>query len=314
MKQILTTALAVALTITASVFVTSCSNDPDDALASGSFAAGDGSTVAITFAVQGDFTLSTAPVTRAGSAPTASAPGFTRAALTADGRDMTDLWCLDYVGGVLRQTVHQTSDMDDFGQPTVALTIGAHHLYFIASRGTSPTLDTEAHTLSFTKVLDTFYKDYEITITSGTSSGSRAVTLDRVVTRLKLVFSDAVPNDAATINFAPHIWHYGWDYIAAAPANTKTDQTVVLSIPTSELGKTGLQANLYGFSSTTEWTTDIDINSKRADETIIGQATITDAPFMANRSSDYTGRLFTDGGGWTVSLNADWTAAHEGSW
>ena len=46
---------------------------------------------AITFRCEGDFGNET----------------FSRAALEADGKAMTDLWVLDYVGGTLVQQVHQ---------------------------------------------------------------------------------------------------------------------------------------------------------------------------------------------------------------
>ena len=300
MKQILTTALAVALTINASVFVTSCSNDSDDALASGSFAAGDGSTVAITFSVQGDFSLTTTPITRA--------------ALTADGKDMTDLWCLDYVDGTLQQTVHQVSTDTDFGQPTVTLALGSHHLYFVASRGTTPSLDTDDHTLSFAKVLDTFYKDYAITVTTGTSSGNRAVTLDRIVTKLKVLFTDAIPEGAATFSITPHAWHYAFNYLTGNPTAAATDQAFTVAIPSSEIGNENVFVNMFGFSGTTEWTTDIAVNCKASDDAVLGTATITAAPFQRNRVTEFSGPLFTAGSGMTLSLNTAWDDSYQGTW
>ena len=62
----------------------------------------DGSPVKMTFAISGDFTLNTHEFTRA---------------LEADGKTMTDVWAFDYVGGELKQQLHQTSDDADFGSP-----------------------------------------------------------------------------------------------------------------------------------------------------------------------------------------------------
>ena len=84
------------------------SNDTPDYDATG--------TVDMTFAINGDFTLSVHDFTRA---------------LTADGKDMTDVWVLDYMDGTLMQTVHQVSTDDDFGQPVMTLALGEHHLYFV---------------------------------------------------------------------------------------------------------------------------------------------------------------------------------------
>jgi uncharacterized protein YukE len=61
-----------------------------------------------------------------------------------------------YKGDELKQQIHQTADDDDFGTPTISLATGSHHLYFIASRGVLPTLDTSAKTITFATVRDTF--------------------------------------------------------------------------------------------------------------------------------------------------------------
>ena len=78
--------------------------------------------------------------------------------LQADGRDMTDVWVLDYVDGVLVQQVHQEDNTaEDFGKPVMQLAYGSHHVYFIASRGTNPTLNTTGGTVTWERPSDTFY-------------------------------------------------------------------------------------------------------------------------------------------------------------
>jgi hypothetical protein len=288
MKQYVFMALAVAMTMTA------CnSNDDmpeDDAT---------GTVANITFNVQGDFTLTTSPTTRA---------------LTADGKDMTDVWVFDYVGNELKQQVHQTGEDEDFGQPTMTLSLGTHHLYFVASRGIGVTLNTDARTLTFSKVRDTFWKDYAITITEGTSSGSRAVALDRVVTNLKLIFSDAIPTGAATFNVTPATWYYGFNYQTGEPTAAANRQITTVNIPSSEIGVVNETVSIFGFSSATEWTTDVAVDCKTSDSGVLGFATISAAPFVRNRVSEYTGPLFTAGGGMTLSLNTEWDESYQGSW
>lgn len=259
-----------------------------------------GKTKKFTFTLKGDFSNEWKPVTR----------GY----LQADGKDLTDVWVLDYMNGELVQQVHQTDNTaEDFGQPVMNLAYGSHHVYFIAGRGTGAVLDTENHVITFAKSLDTFYKDYEVAVVS-TSNGNRAVTLDRVVTRLRLTFTDAVDANAATINITPHTWYYAWDYVNGEPAGAATDQVVSLTIPDSEKGNTGLQANLFGFSTTTEWTTDVAINSKTTGGDIIGSATITNVPFKANRISQLSGPLFGSEGSMALSLNSSWDTAYNGTW
>ena len=286
MRQQILTALAVAAILTA------CnSDDMHEADAT--------STTTITFSMTGDFHLNTHDFTRS---------------LEADGKTMTDVWVLDYVGGELKQQLHQTSDDADFGSPTMRLSLGTHHIYFIASRGAGAVLNTTTHALTFTSVRDTFWKDYEITISSGTSSGNRSVVLDRIVTKLKLTFTDAIPEGAATFNVTPSSWYYGVDYTTGEPSEATVNGTITVNIPSSEIGVVNEAVSIFGFSSTTEWTTDVAVHCKTSDSRVIGSATISAAPFVRNRISEYTGPLFGDNGSMTLSLNTDWITSYIGTW
>lgn len=253
----------------------------------------------MTFSMSGDFSLRTNAMTRS---------------LTADGKEMTDVWVLDYVGAECLQTIHQTAEDDDFGQPTLTLAMGDHHLYFIASRGSGATLNTTNHTIVFARVLDTFWKDYSITISAGSSSGSRAVALDRIVSKLKVVFSDAIPAGAATFNVTPASWHYGFNYMTGEPTTATSSQAITINIPASEIGVVNEAISVFGFSSANEWTTNVSIDCKGSDNGILGSAVISGAPFVRNRVSEYTGPLFGDNGAMNMSLNADWINGVSGTW
>ena len=239
---------------------------------------------------------------------------MTRGELSADGKTMTDVWILDYMGDELVQQLHQDDNTaEDFGSPTMSLAVGQHNIYFIASRGQSPTLNTTAKTLTFSKVLDTFYKSLSLDV-SATSAGSQSVTLERIVTKLKLTFEDVIPANAATFNVTPTDWHYGIDYTTGQPTAAVSSQTVSMSVPSSSLGKTGEFLNLYGFSSATEWTTDIAFNCKASDNSILGAATITAAPMKRNRITSYTGPLFSGNSAMTLALSSDWLTEYTGTW
>ena len=126
---------------------------------------------------------------------------LSRASLEADGQALTDVWVLDYVGGELVQQLHQVSTDADFAEPKMTLAYGEHNIYFVASRGIEPVLSTTDHSLTFGKVRDTFWKAYNCTVT-GSSVSNIAVTLDRVVTRMRVNITDVVDANAATIR--PH--------------------------------------------------------------------------------------------------------------
>ena len=254
----------------------------------------------ITFNCRGDFDLTTESFTRA---------------LTADGKAMTDLWVLDYPNGATQPSavIHQTSDDDDFGSPTLNLAVGSHHVYFIASRGQDATIDTDAHTIAFARVSDTFYYDLALDVTA-TSSGSRNVTLERCVTKFTAVITDAIPEDAATFNITPAQWYYGWDYVAGTPTAATASQTITINIPSSEIGVTNERLNIFSFSASDEWTTDVAIDCKKGDGTILGTATITDVPLKQNRITTFSGPLFSANGLTTVSLSSDWLDDYTGTW
>ena len=254
-----------------------------------------------TFTMKGDFSNEWKPVTRA--------------YLSADGKDLTDVWVLDYdADGNLLQQLHQDDNTaEDFGKPVMQLAYGVHRIYFVASRGVNPVLSTDTHTLTFDNVRDTFWKRYDVTVVA-TSNGNRAVTLDRIVTKLRLTFTDEMPNNAASIIITPHTWYYGFDYTTGQPANAQTDKSSTIDIPSTSIGQTGVQASLFSFSTADEWTTDVAISSQSATGSVLGSATIASAPFQANRVSDYAGPLFSSGGSMTLSLNGEWTDSHEGTW
>ena len=253
-----------------------------------------------TFTIKGDFTSEWKAVTR----------GY----LAADGKDMTDLWVLDYKDGVLVQQLHQSDNTsEDFGKPVMTLAYGSHHVYFISSRGTSPVLNTEEGTITWSSVRDTFWKDYEVSVVSS-SNGNRDVTLDRVVTKLNLAFTDAISADAATINFTPETWYYGLNYKTGEPTAATTSQTNTMQVPEGYSGRTDVSVSYFSISPSTEWATDVTVNSKDADGNIIGQGIMTAVPMKRNRVTEYSGPLFTAGGEVTLTLNGTWETSETGTW
>lgn len=258
-----------------------------------------------TFNVKGDFS---SPVFSGGEI----ASGMKKAsALNADGQDMTDLWIYDYMDGSLVQSVHQTNEDADFGKPVMQLAYGQHHVYFVASRGVGASVNGSV--ITWTGVRDTFWKDYEVDVVS-TSNGNRAVTLDRVVTRLRITAIDEVPSGCASVAVTPDKWYYGLDYTTGEPTNEQK-KDVTINVPSSYIGTSGsLVLSVFSLSGETEWTTDVTITAKNGSGDVIGQASIVNAPFKANRCSEYSGPLFGAGGEMTVGLNSEWETSFTGTW
>lgn len=260
--------------------------------------ADQGNTKKFTFTLKGDFTTDWAPVTR----------GY----LQADGKDMTDVWVFDYMGDELQQQIHLTNTDENWATPSINLAMGTHNIYFVASRGTTPTVTNK--TITWVKPSDTFWKDYEVTVVS-TSNGNRAVTLERVATRFRATVTDAIPTGCSSITITPALWHTGLNYQTGAPITAVTDYTTVINIPGSYIGQTNTLLSLFGFSGADQWTTTITITAKNAGSDVMGTAIIQNVPFKANRSTDYSGTLF---GGQPNSLGftlgSDWLDSYEGMW
>ena len=250
-----------------------------------------------TFTVKGDF----------------GAAAFTRAYLQADGKDMTDLWVFDYMNGQCIQKLHQTADDENWGAPQMSLPYGQHHVYFVASRGGEPSVNETDHIISWGTVRDTFWKDYAVSVVN-TSNGNRAVTLDRVCTKVKLTVNDEVSASCASIEVTPSVWYYGLDYVTGEAVSAQT-KTLSVDVPNSYVGTTGqLFVSVFGISGLDEWTTNVSVAAKDGSGNVIGSATINGAPFVRNRASEYSGNLFGSGGVLDVSLSQDWQTAHVGTW
>ena len=253
-----------------------------------------------TFTLKGDFSNDWKPVTR----------GY----LEADGRDLTDVWVLDYVDGVLQQQLHQDDNTsDDFGRPSISLSYGTHHVYFVASRGITPTLSTADKTITWEKPSDTFWADYSVTVVNS-SNGNRAVTLDRVVTKFKAIVNDALPVGISSISIIPATWYYALNYQTGEATGAVSNQPTVISIPQSYEGRTEVNFTIQSLSNITEWNTDISIVAKDGDQTVLGTATIADVPLKAGRITEYSGSLFSSAGSTTISLNDTWATSVTGTW
>lgn len=237
----------------------------------------------------------------------------TRGYMSADGAEMTDLWVFDYMGDSCCQRLHQIATDEDWGSPRMSLSYGDHHVYFVASRGSEPEVDTVWCTVTWGTPRDTYWKDYPVSVVS-TSNGNRAVTLDRVVTKLKLTVNDEIPSACASLTVLPATWNYGINYRNGRPVSPLVKERIV-TVPASYAGTSGVvNVSVFGLSGADEWTTDVDFTAKDADGGVLGTVTIPGVPFRRNRSTEYSGSLFGSAGLTDVGLSGDWETARTGTW
>jgi len=220
--------------------------------------------------------------------------------------DLTDLWMFDYVGGELQQTVHQSNTDEDFGVLSASMGYGEHTLYFVASRGTTPTTDTDAKTITWVKPSDTFWATATVTV-SPSSESSKAVTLSRVATRLRITVNDEVPVGAAKFVIIPSQWYYGINYTDGNGIAPSSNQPREVNIPSSYIGTSGqLAIAIFGFVPSTDWHTDITATLKASYESTLGQVTLEDVPLKRNITTAYSGGILGTSKAFTLTADDAW--------
>lgn len=237
----------------------------------------------------------------------------TRGSMTADETEMTDLWVFDYVDGEMVQSLKYSPEDDNWGEPSVTLKLGTHHIYLVASRGDQPTVDEDEGTIVWGTPKDTFWASLALNVTSGGST-SQSVTLNRVATKMRLQVNDLVPDGIATLSITPDTWYFGLNYVTGeATAAEKRERSV--TVPSAYIGTTGkLVASFFGLSGDDEWTTDIAVTAKDGSGNVIGSAAIKDAPFQRNRISVFSGNLFNGAGALDVTLDGAWATDYATTW
>ena len=229
---------------------------------------------------------------------------MTRADITS--LDLTDLWMFDYVGDELHQTVHQSSTDDGFGSISASMGYGDHTLYFVASRGTTPTSDTDAQTIIWVKPSDTFWATATVTV-SPSSESSQAVSLSRVATRLRITVNDEVPTGAAKFVITPSQWYYGIDYTTGSGIAPSSNQPREVNIPSSYIGTSGqLAISIFGFVPSSDWQTDITAALKASDESTLGQVTLEDVALSKNITTAYSGGILGTSKTFTLTADDTW--------
>lgn len=222
---------------------------------------------------------------------------MTRASL--EELNLTDLWVFDYMDGDIQNTVHQSSTDETFGAPTLSMAYGSHHLYFVASRGADPVVN--GNIITWSSVRDTFWSSLSLDVEPMTAT-SQSVSLTRVVARLRIAVTDAVPSGAAKLNVTPSQWYLGLDYTTGEPSSPSSPALGV-SIPPSYIGTTSLNASFYTVSTAAMWQTDMAVFITSANDAVLGSVSLPDVPFQRNHITNYSGGIL--GTPRTVSVSCD---------
>ena len=248
---------------------------------------------------------------------------MTRAALTANGKALTDIYILDYdkTTGKLLQVLHQTSTAADFAEPDMTLDYGEHVLKVVATRSQEPTLwdagnntwtaepniitpvtATQPVMLTSTKTSDTFGAEKEVSVGIGTGT-TVSIVLDRLVAKLVVNSTDMFPDDCTTItiDFQEHRT-LSWTTMDVTEAVSNQRVVDVANLR----GTTGTVLSYFVLAPKDGYQTDITLTTNRTDGNPYSTITVPDVPLERNKVTMVSGPIYGHGQGVQVAVNDEW--------
>lgn len=248
----------------------------------------------------------------------------TRATLTADGKNMTDIYIFDYdqSSGQLLQVLHQTNSAEDFAQPDMTLAYGDHTLKVIATRSVSPTL-LDADSVAWAakdNVLTPISDKVPAILTSGKTSDSFGATKDvsvmpgkalavnikmeRIVAKLVLDVTDAIPADCSNLMMdLDEYCHFSWeDFDVIQPVRNQRTYDM-----TAYAGGNGVMITYFVLVPLDGYSSDITFTlGKKGSDKPYSKFTVQNVPFERNKVTTIKGKYYNHQSGVTFSLKAEW--------
>lgn len=251
----------------------------------------------------------------------------TRAALTANGKALTDIYIMDYdkATGALLQVLHQTSTAADFAEPDILLDYGAHIIKVVATRSDSPTLQTAAGAtwpttdntmmdvpanadapvlMASNKTSDTFGAEVDVTVGTGTSEAV-SITLERLVAKLIVKATDTFPADCTTLDVTldeyPALSWASMSVIEAAKNHRISDVSGLA-------GKTGTTISYFVLCPVDGYTTDVVVTHGSSAGSGYTAVTVTDVPLERNKVTTITGTLYGHTRSMAIQVADAWSA------
>lgn len=247
----------------------------------------------------------------------------TRAALSANGKALTDLYILDYdkATGKLLQVLHQTSTAADFAEPDLTLDYGEHVLKVVATRSQAPTLwdagnitwsvepnvltsvtATQPVVMTASKTSDTFGAEKDVSVGVGKAT-TVSIALDRLVAKLVVSSTDVFPDDCTTITLDMQEYKtLTWatmDVIEAVGNQRESDVSQLR-------GKTGTTLAYYFLTPKEGYQTDITFRTNRTEGAPYSTITVENVPLERNKVTTITGPLYKHGQGFQMMANDEW--------
>lgn len=248
---------------------------------------------------------------------------LTRAALSANGKALTDLYILDYdkATGKLLQVLHQTSTAADFAEPDLTLDYGEHVLKVVATRSQEPTLwdagnntwtvepniltpvtATQPVMLTSTKTSDTFGAEKEVSVGIGTGT-TVSIVLDRLVAKLVVSSTDVFPDDCTSITLDLQE-HSTLSWATMDVIEAVNNQRIV--DVTNLRGTTGTVLSYFVLAPKDGYQTDITLTTNRTEGNPYSTITVPGVTLERNKVTTISGPIYGHGQGFQVTVNDAW--------
>lgn len=264
----------------------------------------------------------------AASAKAAAVPVFdaaTRASLVANGKQLTDLYILDYnkTTGKLLQVLHQTSTAADFAEPELTLDYGEHTLKVIATRSTSSALldaasapwaiadnlltpvssVTEPVVWTSDKTSDSFGGVKDLTVAVGQNEVA-VITLERLVAKMVVNSTDVFPDDCSTIDVTFNEYRtINWQTLDVMD-HVKNQRSSDVS---SLAGTIGTTLAYFVLCPKDGYTADITFTMNRKNSTTpYATITVPNVRLERNKVTTITGSYFNHSASLSLSLKDEW--------
>nr|DAK84859.1 MAG TPA: hypothetical protein [Caudoviricetes sp.] len=248
----------------------------------------------------------------------------TRGSLQVDGKELTDIFILDYdkTSGKLLQVLHQTNSAADFAEPDMTLAYGEHTLKVIATRSISPTLldadkadwaiddnvltaisNSEPASWTSDKTSDSFGAEKDVSVAAGKVQAVN-ILMERIVAKLVLNCTDQFPDDCSTLQMDMDEYKsFSWsDFnVIGAEKNQRVSDV------TNYIGSSNVFITYFLLVPEEGYSTDITFTMGRKDsDKPYSTFTVPDVQFERNKITTIKGQYFNHQSGVTFSLKTEW--------
>lgn len=200
---------------------------------------------------------------------------------------------------------------EDFGIIHDTLTVGKYRVAFIAHSSPEMGIISTKGSVTFKEPSDTFYTLYNLTV-SGVQESQHDITLNRVVSRIEFVATDAITSSLKQFDIEITNHPNGFSALTGQGNMTATTKTTHTFQP-EEVGTKNFMHSVYSFSPVQSKNTEIILTAIKKDNRVSRTQSITVIPEV-NKIIRYTGKLYTfteANDTFLVTVNNEWGGVQE---